>query len=80
MNQPTSWELFQSVLIGTVAGVMSSGIVERGTIYVSTMAFILWIFLTITFEITKPLFSWIEDIRQNEDTEDRPYKDIKYAS
>jgi len=82
MNAPTKWELFQNLLIATVAGVISSGIQDRGFIYVSILTFMFWIFLLVSFKFAKPFFARVESLEDDEDNEDRPrpYQDVDYAS
>jgi len=80
MDLPSDWEMFQTVLIGTIAGVISSGITNRGTAYIMVLSFGLWIFLIVSLRIAKPVFEWIENKKSNDDTEERPYQDVEYAS
>ena len=77
MSQPSKWDLFQNILIGTIAGVIASGVVNRGTIYVFGLSSGLWVLFVVALKISKPVFDWIEN---NEDAKDRPYQDVKYAS
>ncbi|WP_225336653.1 hypothetical protein [Halomicrobium urmianum] len=81
MDQPSSWELFQSVLIGSVAGIIASGVVNRGILYVAVNSFILWVLLIILLNGGKVLFEKIENYRDDEEEEeDRPYEDVNYAA
>ncbi len=78
MNEPSAWELFQNVMIGTVAGVMASGIMTRSILGVSILAVIFWFVLVLGLKVTRPIFAWIDD--EEEDSGYRPYKDVNYAS
>jgi hypothetical protein len=80
MDQPSSWELFQNIVIGIVAGVIASGVVNRGMFYVAGMALVFWVVLVVTFFLAQPLFEWIEDEEVGEGTDGRPYQDTRYAS
>ena len=73
MDQPSSWELFQNIVIGIVAGVIASGVVNRGMFYVAGMALVFWVVLVVTFFLAQPLFEWIEDEEVGEGTDGRPY-------
>lgn len=81
MRTPTSWELFQNILIGTVAGVMASAVGDRGPAYVFVLATVLWILIVVSLYFAKISFEWIKS-GENDDneTENRPYKDVNHAS
>lgn len=81
MQIPTSWELFQNILIGTVAGVMASAVGDRGPAYVFVLATMLWILVVVTLYLAKVSFEWIGS-GENDDNEieNRPYKDVNHAS
>lgn len=78
MELPSRWELFQNVLVGTVAGVMATNIQTKGTLFVMGTAFLFWVMLILAFRITKPAFEWAEN--NDDDEEERPYEDVIYAS
>ena len=59
MKIPTSWELLQNILIGTVAGVMASAVGDRGPAYVFVLATMLWILVVVTLYFAKVSFEWI---------------------
>ena len=80
MSQPNKWDLFQNILIGTIAGVIASGVVNRGAIYVFGLASGLWILLIVALKVSKPIFDWVENKENDEDAKDRPYQNAKYAS
>jgi hypothetical protein len=63
-----------------VAGVIASGIVNQGIVYVAIQSGILYFSLALIFYLSKPLFEWAEAIAGNDDTQDRPYQNLEYAS
>lgn len=76
-------DMFQSIMIGTVSGVIAVSIVNRGTLYVMGISMLYWVFLILTFSIAIPVLRYIdkellED--ENEDQEELPYADVEYAS
>ncbi|WP_127117797.1 hypothetical protein [Halorubrum sp. PV6] len=79
-SQPNKWYLFQNILIGTIAGVIASGVVNRGAIYVFGLASGFWIVLIMALKASKPIFDWIENKENDEDAKDRPYQNAKCAS
>ncbi|KTG30648.1 hypothetical protein [Haloferax profundi] len=78
MEFPSYWELFQNVLVGTIAGVMATNVQKEGTLFVMVSAFLFWVILVLGLRITKPAFEWAEN--HDDDEEDRPYEDVIYAS
>jgi len=78
MREPSTWELFQNVMIGTVAGVIASGITNMGYLGVATLALLFWFILVLGLKISMPIFEWAEE--EEEETEYQPYKDVDYAS
>ena len=80
MEIPSNWELFKIIQIGTAAGVMASTIQNRGPLYVFIMSLMFWAFLVISLPIASVGFKWIQGKEEEEETEDRPHKDVNYAS
>lgn len=80
MNRPSNSELFQNVLIGTVAGIMSSAVVNRGVLYVFISALALWFVLVIAINLSIPIFKSVRNDENPDDSDDCPHQNVQYAS
>ncbi|WP_206664922.1 hypothetical protein [Halorubrum salsamenti] len=80
MSQPTDWTVFRDMLIGTTAGMISYAGMSGGIVSGFGTSFLYYIFVIVSLRILRKILDWGDNEEIDDEEEERPHQEIKYAS